>query len=96
VKVGSVQLPPGTVINGNGAGDAFTAGLLVALCYDTLARQCQKAVTENNEFHQAFQTTPRFVKEFRFCNESERRKEESNPYTLYMRENYVTLKEERR
>jgi sugar/nucleoside kinase (ribokinase family) len=74
VKVGSVQLPPGTVINGNGAGDAFTAGLLVALCYDTLARQCQKAVTENNEFHQAFQTTPRFVKEFRFCNESESKK----------------------
>jgi sugar/nucleoside kinase (ribokinase family) len=36
VKVGSVQ-PTRNRYNGNGAGDAFTAGLLVASCYDTLA-----------------------------------------------------------
>jgi len=30
VKVGASQLPPGTPINSNGAGDAFTCGLLVA------------------------------------------------------------------
>jgi hypothetical protein len=49
---------------------------------------CQpKAVTENNEFHRS--RRPRFQ---RIPLLQRVRAEESNLYTLYMRENYVTLK----
>jgi hypothetical protein len=52
----------------------------------------QHGGSERTTSSTAFQTTPLFRKEFRFCNESEQKKEESNLHTLYMRENYVTLK----
>jgi myo-inositol-1-phosphate synthase len=93
-RVGSVELPPETVLNGNGAGDAFTAGFLIAAmlrhtgmtvssftptAHDapSSARSPSKPAEPRRPVSSALQNSP---------------KKRLTPYTLYMRENYVTLK----
>jgi myo-inositol-1-phosphate synthase/sugar/nucleoside kinase (ribokinase family) len=92
-KVASVQLPPGTVINGNGAGDAFTAGLLVAsmlrhtgMTVPTKGSDGEQKVPPNipdDSSHSKSSTS---------ATSPSKKKKNLTPYTLYMRENYVTLK----
>ena len=88
-RVSSVELPPGTIINGNGAGDAFTSGLLVAtlLRHTGMAMESSPAgvVPSSEDTHRRNKPEP--------ANER-RGKKKMSPYTLYMRENYVTLKQQ--
>jgi myo-inositol-1-phosphate synthase/sugar/nucleoside kinase (ribokinase family) len=88
-KVGSVKLPPGTIINGNGAGDAFTSGLLVA----SMLRHTGMTVPTkgSDEEHKV----PPIISDDSANSRSpasNKKKKNLTPYTLYMRENYVTLK----
>jgi myo-inositol-1-phosphate synthase len=95
-KIGGVQLPPGTIINGNGAGDAFTAGLLVAsmLRHTGMTipgKGCdgqQKAtsvISDDSSSLKAELVSP--------SKDLKKKKKKLTPYTLYMRENYVSLKQ---
>ncbi|KAG7357017.1 myo-inositol-1-phosphate synthase [Nitzschia inconspicua] len=81
-------LPPGTRINTNGAGDAFTSGLLVASMLrhtggvslervDDPPPSRLQSPNKKNESKNASSTTKKMT-----------------PYTLYMRENYVSLKQQ--
>ena len=84
-RVSSVELPPGTVINGNGAGDAYTAGLLVVTMvrHTGMSVNSASAPTEiSEESHLRKKATDR------------EQKKKMSPYALYMRENYVTLKQQ--
>lgn len=72
----AATLPTGQGVNTNGAGDAFTSGLLVASMLRRPAnfsgRSCGTDSSQNNV------SSPKKM----------------TPYTLYMRENYVTLKQQ--
>ena len=90
-KVGAVQLPKGTLINSNGAGDSFTAGLLVAamlrhtgMTVPTLdGIDTPAAANSSMESSDRAPTTP---------PPSKKAQKKMTPYALYMQENYVTLK----
>lgn len=80
-RVGSVELPANAVLNGNGAGDAFTAGFVVAamLRHDGVTPKKKSDNSSNsNATDQISLTHAQRVK--------------ITPYNLYMRENYMTLK----
>lgn len=87
--VSAAELPPGTVINSNGAGDAFTAGFLVAamlrhtgmsvLPSKTPEKPAKSEVTRNVP-------SP--------ASPARKEKKKLTPYTLYMRENYISLKKQ--
>lgn len=83
-RVGCVQLPKDAVINGNGAGDSFTAGFLVAAMLrhtgTAVARQLAKAEIASTHHEHSAQG-----------DALERR---LTPYSLYMREHYVSLKKQ--
>ena len=82
-------MPPGTIINSNGAGDSFTSGLLVA----AMLRHTGMTVPIRNEdgndeiMPSKPQSPPQKPR-------SPTNKKKLTPYTLYMRENYVTLKQQ--
>jgi hypothetical protein len=81
----AATLQEGTRINTNGAGDAFTSGLLVA----SMLRHSGKVVTlEINE--SPLRQQPRETPE----KKEEKMAKKTTPYTLYMKENYVMLKRE--
>lgn len=86
-KVGCVELPDGTVLNGNGAGDSFTAGFVVA----AMLRHTGMTVPT---FNFDTEMTKKSVASPDFKKRSPRntKKKMLTPYTLYMRENYVSLK----
>jgi hypothetical protein len=86
-KVGCVELPDGTILNGNGAGDSFTAGFVVA----AMLRHTGMTVPTLNINQEM---TPKSVTSPEFTKRSPRgtKKKKLTPYTLYMRENYVALK----
>lgn len=85
ISVDATQLPPDTEINSNGAGDSFTAGLLVAamLRNTGICMQYASPTKDNNnmddydEVESASGGSPT---------------KKATPYSLYMRENYVALK----
>jgi len=85
-RVGCVELPDDAVLNGNGAGDSFTAGFLVATMLRhtgmTVATPTPKAST---------MTDPPAVKTST-AKPPRLQKKRLTPYSLYMRENYVSLK----
>lgn len=84
----ALQLPPGTIINSNGAGDSFTSGLLVA----AMLRHTGQTVPIRNEdghdeeFPSKVPSPPQKT--------PPPNKKKMTPYTLYMRENYVSLKQQ--
>jgi myo-inositol-1-phosphate synthase len=85
-RVGCVELPNNAVLNGNGAGDSFTAGFVVAaMLRHTGVIFPRQPISNYNEKMSnssiSFQT-----------NSSSSRSIKLTPYNLYMRENYVTLK----
>lgn len=91
-KVGAVQFPPNTVINSNGAGDAFTAGLLVASMLrhtgrDTHTIETVKEAKGRESFEQQVALSSPRTKETKS-------KKKTTPYTLYMQENYMMLKKQ--
>lgn len=84
-----MQLPPGTVINSNGAGDSFTSGLLVS----SMLRHTGMTVPIRNEDGKdeelptkAPSPPPKPI--------TPPNRKKLTPYTVYMRENYVTLKQQ--
>jgi len=86
-KVPCAQLPKGTVINSNGAGDAFTAGFLVA----TMLRHTGMTVQgdgngEDMNRSASANDTPMSP------SSATKSQKKLTPYTLYMQENYVSLK----
>lgn len=92
-RIDAVELPRDTVINTNGAGDAFTSGLLVAamlrhtgMKLDTLQATPRAVVSE-----QSFDcTTPSKPPSAPLAKPQKK----LTPYQLYMRENYVSLKKQ--
>lgn len=99
-KVGAVELPESTLINTNGAGDAFTAGLLVA----TMLRHTGMTVpskTDKDELDKRSISADDSMDSASKDTLSSPRKPISTkpqkkltPYTLYMRENYMSLKKQ--
>lgn len=90
------ELPPGTRINTNGAGDSFTSGLLVA----AMLRHTGMSVPVRNVDDKAGETmmpeasfdTPSYPPDPPARHSATGNKKTLTPYTLYMRENYVSLK----
>mmetsp|Transcript_17868 Transcript_17868/g.49489 ORF Transcript_17868/g.49489 Transcript_17868/m.49489 type:complete len:1074 (+) Transcript_17868:262-3483(+) len=82
-------LPEGTVLNTNGAGDSYTSGFLVA----TMLRHTGK-ITSNTSSPAV--DTPQKKEDpspsTKSSRGSSRGVKKMTPYTLYMKENYVTLK----
>ncbi len=91
IEVEASLLPEGTEINSNGAGDSFTCGLLIAamirhtgLCVPIEASSSPvKTLTKN----------PSFESDAGSISSSSSPKK-LTPYSLYMRENYVALKQQ--
>ena len=84
-------LPPNTLINTNGAGDSFTAGLLVAamLRHTGLAVSARNAGDKNSDVNDSIISLDPPDPPARNSSPA---KKTLTPYTLYMRENYVNLK----
>ena len=82
-RVGCVQLPKDAVINGNGAGDSFTAGFLVAAM---LRHRGTAAAEPSAKVSSTHENSPSIG-----AHSLEKR---VTPYSLYMRENYVSLKKQ--
>ena len=87
------MLPEGTRLNTNGAGDAYTSGLLIA----SMLRHTGK-ITSNapkapvvDETSQKKEDPSPSAKNSRGISRSGKK---MTPYTLYMKENYVTLKQQ--
>ena len=83
-------LPKGTRLNTNGAGDAYTSGLLVA----SMLRHTGNVLSDPSKPSAANVASPR--KEEASPSKASRNGggKKMTPYTLYMRENYVTLKQQ--
>lgn len=88
-KGSALQLPPGTIINSNGAGDSFTSGLLVA----SMLRHTGMTVPIRNEDGND-EVMPAKARSPPQKPRSPNGKKKLTPYTLYMRENYVSLKKQ--
>jgi len=99
-KIGCVQLPPKTIINGNGAGDAFLGGLLVAAMLRHTGMTVPSSCDEDPSISRSgSRDLAPAAKESTDVNGSghgkhgkKPQKTKLTPYTLYMRENYMTLK----
>ncbi|GKY92819.1 myo-inositol-1-phosphate synthase [Mayamaea pseudoterrestris] len=92
-KVGCVQLPKNTSINTNGAGDAFTAGLLVA------AMLRHTGLTMPSDISPSVVSSPRAPpassltrKETIPASGKSKPDKKLTPYSLFMREHYISLK----
>lgn len=84
IKVEATVLPPGTQINSNGAGDAFTSGLLVA----ALLRHTGIVDVRDGGESPTRQSVP--VGDNVDSNSTSDKK--LTPYSVYMKENYMALK----
>ena len=82
-------LPAGSRINTNGAGDAYTSGLLVA---SMLRHSGNNPVEKTDKTSKAQRAESPEKKDVPKGSASPAKK--MTPYTLYMRENYVMLKRE--
>lgn len=88
-QVRSVELSPETSVNANGAGDSFTSGLLVA------AMLRHTGMTVNSTSSASLGVDDSSFKSQLVDPPPERKEKKAmSPYTLYMRENYVTLKQQ--
>lgn len=88
VKISAATLPHDAVINTNGAGDSFTAGLLVA----AMLRHTGMSVPVPDD-HESFDSGHQPLSPIAVSTPSPKRKA-MTPYQLYMRENYVMLKQQ--
>eukprot|EP00522_Entomoneis_paludosa_P008807 CAMPEP_0172449020 /NCGR_PEP_ID=MMETSP1065-20121228/7853_1 /TAXON_ID=265537 /ORGANISM="Amphiprora paludosa, Strain CCMP125" /LENGTH=1122 /DNA_ID=CAMNT_0013200619 /DNA_START=161 /DNA_END=3529 /DNA_ORIENTATION=- len=93
-RVSSVDLPPGTVINTNGAGDAFTSGLLVASLLRHTGMSVQDSPPSAPKSDASSAVSGSTAGRSMDGISTEKKKKMMSPYTLYMRENYVTLKQQ--
>ncbi len=85
-----MELPPNTLINSNGAGDAFLSGLLVAtLLRHTGMTVPAKPSSDASASHERVEPQPTVKR-----TTSPPKKKKTTPYALYMRENYVSLKKQ--
>ena len=89
ILVDAAELPPGTEINSNGAGDAFTSGLLVAamLRNTGICMQYGSPVKTNGK---GLDNVAESIDPLINCVDSPSKK--LTGYSLYIRENYVALK----
>ena len=86
-------LPKGTRLNTNGAGDAYTSGLLVA----SMLRHTGKMLSNPSKQHSVADEGSSQMKDDASSRVSAPRSsggKKMTPYTLYMKENYVTLKQQ--
>jgi hypothetical protein len=89
VEISAATLPRDAVINTNGAGDSFTAGLLVA----AMLRHTGMSVPVRDDDDEAFDSGKQPLSPIAVSTPSPKRKT-MTPYQLYMRENYVMLKQQ--
>ena len=80
--IAATELPPGTRLNTNGAGDSFISGLLVA----TMLRHTGNKIETTSR--PKIPRSPRV----RESSHHKRAAKKMTPYTLYMKEKYVSLK----
>jgi len=104
-KLPCVELPSGTIINTNGAGDSFTAGFLVAamLRHTGMTVPVSTSPTRGSSSSGGFETPRSAATEVSFeststpprrtTGSSPKPRKKLTPYQLYMRENYVALKQ---
>ena len=91
-SIPAVELPPGTVINSNGAGDSFTSGLLVAAM---LRHTGMTVPTESSSPQQTSNSLDGINgSPVKASSVAPKKKKNLTPYNLYMRENYVSLKQQ--
>eukprot|EP00977_Amphora_coffeiformis_P013936 scaffold3806_cov169-Amphora_coffeaeformis.AAC.12 len=83
------EIPPGTLINSNGAGDSFTAGFLVSamLRHTGMSIPMPKTPEKPAPKSEVTGNTPS-------ATSPRKDKKKLTPYTLYMRENYIQLKKQ--
>jgi sugar/nucleoside kinase (ribokinase family) len=85
VQVPAADLPTGQGINTNGAGDAYTSGLLIA----SMLRHSGPVTTQRPQG-----SPSRSIAGSSVGSGGATSGKKMTPYTLYMRENYVTLKQQ--
>eukprot|EP00536_Pseudo-nitzschia_multiseries_P009815 jgi/Psemu1/325784/estExt_fgenesh1_pg.C_2850008 len=85
-------LPEGTLLNTNGAGDSYTAGFLVAAMLRHTGKITSNAPTASPETPQKKGDSSSSASKSPRSNSRGGKK--MTPYTLYMKENYVTLKQQ--
>ncbi|MGK3752480.1 MAG: hypothetical protein ACI8RD_004784 [Bacillariaceae sp.] len=86
-------LPEGSRLNTNGAGDAYTSGFLIASMLrhtGKIPSNASKASTTDESSQKKEEPSP----SARSSRGSSRGGKKMTPYTLYMKENYVTLKKQ--
>jgi hypothetical protein len=88
-RVGSVELPSDTILNGNGAGDSFTAGFLVAAM---LRHTGMTVPSATNDAATAGRSSSKPVETSTASSSASKPTKRLTPYALYMREHYVSLK----
>ena len=90
-NIPATSLPKGSCLNTNGAGDAYTSGLLIA----SMLRHTGKITSNASKVPLAEETSQKREDpshSTRSSKASSRSGKKMTPYTLYMKENYVTLK----
>jgi len=103
VKLPAAELPPGTVINTNGAGDSFTAGFLMATMLRHTGMSKQDTL-DNGPYDGGASDVSLDLGELEMPLPASHpapskqtlpsMKERLTPYQLYMRENYVSLRQQ--
>lgn len=88
-RASSVLLPKGTVINSNGAGDAFTAGFLVAAMLRHTGMTVPPSKTDTDR---AFSFANQSLTPISTRAPTPKQAKKLTPYALYIQENYVSLK----
>jgi len=89
----STLLPRGSRLNTNGAGDAYTSGLLIA----SMLRHTGKITSNISKAPMAEETSQKKEEpspSAKISKGSSRGGKKMTPYTLYMKENYMTLKQQ--
>lgn len=91
-RVGCMQLPKGAVINGNGAGDSFSAGFVVAAMLRHTGMTAPPK--DGKELHALSPVSADRVDVHAAQNRSPStpRAKKLSPYNMYMQEHYVSLK----
>lgn len=90
-RVGSVELSKDTVLNTNGAGDSFTAGFLVASMLRHTGMTLPSIQPDADDLSHGI-TPMKRPETARTSLPQSNPKKPLTPYTLYMREHYVSLK----
>jgi len=93
-KLAPTELPPDTELNTNGAGDAFTAGLLVAALLRHTGLTVRSSSEKNKSFIVNDDDSDSDLSELleKTPTPAVKSKQKMTPYSLYMKENYISLK----